>query len=237
MALPALTSTEAVEKAMDEFDELGQEAFLAKSGYGPAKRYFVERTGTLYDSKALWGVAVGYQRPERGLRAKQRVLGRRHLLVKWSARLGSGGGETVENHIRVAEKHGAVWWGLWTLGEADHRVGQQWVDRLRNQIAEGTSTHVFVSGITCWTTLQVVYTREETEEDLIPSYYSEGTPQKYYLWVKLTTSSRPTATRSSATSMQSARRPADRSRKPDQPAFRTTARHTADVVGQPRRDV
>ena len=64
LALGRLTSAEAVEKAMDEFDELGQEAFLEKYGYGPAKRYFVERDGTLYDSKALCGVAMGYQFPE-----------------------------------------------------------------------------------------------------------------------------------------------------------------------------
>jgi 5-methylcytosine-specific restriction protein A len=51
---------------MDEFDELGRDPFLAKYGYGHAKRYFVRRNGKLYDSKAIAGVAVGFQYPDRG---------------------------------------------------------------------------------------------------------------------------------------------------------------------------
>jgi len=51
---------------LDEFDALGQASFLARYGYGPAKRYFLERDGRLYDSKAIFGVALGYEYPERG---------------------------------------------------------------------------------------------------------------------------------------------------------------------------
>ena len=54
------------------------ESFLARYGYGRAKRYFVvERDGKRYDSKAIFGVALGYEYPDRGLRSEQRVLGRR----------------------------------------------------------------------------------------------------------------------------------------------------------------
>ena len=56
MSLALLTSPEAVLEAMREFDELGREGFLAKYGYGPAKAFFVEQDGHLYDSKALAGV-------------------------------------------------------------------------------------------------------------------------------------------------------------------------------------
>jgi hypothetical protein len=61
-----LTSPEAVERALAEFDELGRDAFLAKYRFGRAKRWYVERDGKLYDSKAIVGAAIGYQHPERG---------------------------------------------------------------------------------------------------------------------------------------------------------------------------
>jgi hypothetical protein len=38
-----LTSREAVERALDEFDKLGREAFLERYGYGYAKTWFVIR--------------------------------------------------------------------------------------------------------------------------------------------------------------------------------------------------
>jgi MoxR-like ATPase len=72
MSLALLTSPDAVLAAMREFDELGRESFLAKYGYGRANAYFVEHDGHLYDSKALAGVAVGFEHPERGpLRANE----------------------------------------------------------------------------------------------------------------------------------------------------------------------
>jgi hypothetical protein len=39
---------------------------LAKYRFGRAKRWYVARDGRLYDSKAIAGVAIGYQHPERG---------------------------------------------------------------------------------------------------------------------------------------------------------------------------
>ena len=52
--------------AMSEHDTLGKSAFLAKYGYGQAKSYFVENDGKFYDSKAIAGVALGKQFPDRG---------------------------------------------------------------------------------------------------------------------------------------------------------------------------
>ena len=54
----------AVERAVAEFDELGREAFLTRYGYGRAKHQFLRREGRYYDSKAIAGVACGYQFPD-----------------------------------------------------------------------------------------------------------------------------------------------------------------------------
>jgi MrcB-like, N-terminal domain/AAA domain (dynein-related subfamily) len=66
MPLGDLTSAAAVEKALDEFDALGREAFLTQYGYGRARRYFVRRDGKYYDSKAIAGAAVGFEHPDKG---------------------------------------------------------------------------------------------------------------------------------------------------------------------------
>jgi len=58
-----LNSRDAVEKAIKEYDQLGQDAFLKKHGYGPAKEYLLRHEGSDYDSKAIVGVAYGYQFP------------------------------------------------------------------------------------------------------------------------------------------------------------------------------
>src|SRR5262245_29727730 len=62
MPIPTL-SAEAVRRALDEYDRLGADGFLAKYGYGRAKEYVVERNGRRYDSKAIAGVAHGYAHP------------------------------------------------------------------------------------------------------------------------------------------------------------------------------
>ena len=59
-------TTEGVERAMVEFDRLGREAFLSRFGFGQARGYFLVRDGRRYDSKAIVGVAHGYDRPDLG---------------------------------------------------------------------------------------------------------------------------------------------------------------------------
>lgn len=61
-----VTDRGAVEAAMDEFDQIGQAAFLEKYGFGPALRYFIENNGRQYDSKAIYGAAHRIQFPEDG---------------------------------------------------------------------------------------------------------------------------------------------------------------------------
>ena len=65
MALNDVTA-EGVERAIAEFGELGRGTFLAKHGFGKARGYFVIRGERRYDSKAVAGVAHGYDRPDLG---------------------------------------------------------------------------------------------------------------------------------------------------------------------------
>ncbi len=65
MALRDVTA-QGVERAMVEFDRMGGEAFLEHSGLGQARGYFLIRGGRRYDSKAVVGVAHGYDRPDLG---------------------------------------------------------------------------------------------------------------------------------------------------------------------------
>ncbi|MDP6848972.1 MAG: hypothetical protein QGI24_09310, partial [Kiritimatiellia bacterium] len=67
MVLGELTDRNAVLQAIDECDRIGRQAFLAKHGYHPAKGYWLVHRGRSYDSKAITGVAYGYQHPNRGV--------------------------------------------------------------------------------------------------------------------------------------------------------------------------
>jgi hypothetical protein len=64
--LARLTSRDAVLKAMDEADKLGREAFLRKFQFGKALKYHLYAAGKQYDSKAIVGVAYGFQHPDEG---------------------------------------------------------------------------------------------------------------------------------------------------------------------------
>jgi hypothetical protein len=66
MALPDLTDSAAVHRALSEFDALGRDAFLAQYGFGKSRSYFLIANGRSYDSKAIAGVAHGHQHPQRG---------------------------------------------------------------------------------------------------------------------------------------------------------------------------
>ena len=66
MGLKEISDPGAVEKAIEEFDELGRDEFLAKYGFKKARQFYVELHGSLYDSKAILGAAHGFQFPEHG---------------------------------------------------------------------------------------------------------------------------------------------------------------------------
>ena len=61
-----ITDRNSVIAAMDEFDRIGREAFLAKYSFGPALSYYLRRDGKRYDSKAIYGAAHRLQFPEDG---------------------------------------------------------------------------------------------------------------------------------------------------------------------------
>jgi 5-methylcytosine-specific restriction protein A len=66
MGLAELTDAEAVRAALAEFDRLGRDRFLRRYGFGRARSYFVVEDGEAYDSKAIAGVAHGFQHPDAG---------------------------------------------------------------------------------------------------------------------------------------------------------------------------
>lgn len=59
MGLADLTRT-AVERAIAEYDESGSERFLAKYGFGKARKFFLVLGGKQYHSKAIAGAAHAY---------------------------------------------------------------------------------------------------------------------------------------------------------------------------------
>lgn len=70
VALTDLT-VDAVNSAMDEFDQLGRDLFLVTYGYRRAKQYSVVRDGRQYDSKSIVGVAHGYLPGRQALKASE----------------------------------------------------------------------------------------------------------------------------------------------------------------------
>src|SRR4051794_35490666 len=81
-------SREAVIAAMDECDRLGQEHFLEKYGFRSARSYVVVRDGRTYDSKAIFGVAYGFDHPDHGALKSEEFSGGRHLVAKRLEELG-----------------------------------------------------------------------------------------------------------------------------------------------------
>lgn len=61
-----LTSRKAVFAAIADCDARGIEGFRARYGYGAAETYHLKHEGRAYDSKAIVGVAYGFQFPDRG---------------------------------------------------------------------------------------------------------------------------------------------------------------------------
>ena len=62
-----LTDPKAVRRALRECDRLGRDAFLAQYGYKRARRFYLRDQGREYDSKAIAGVAYGYQHRQQAL--------------------------------------------------------------------------------------------------------------------------------------------------------------------------
>ncbi|MFB2572363.1 YDG/SRA domain-containing protein [Micrococcus sp. IITD107] len=65
-ALSKLTDVSAVERAIEDYKELGRDAFLARYGHQKSARYFAQVEDMQIDSKPLLSVAYGYQFPDQG---------------------------------------------------------------------------------------------------------------------------------------------------------------------------
>jgi hypothetical protein len=61
-----VTSRDAVLQAMQEYDQMGREAFLDKYGFSRSRKFVVFHEGRRYDSKALLAAAHGFQYPDQG---------------------------------------------------------------------------------------------------------------------------------------------------------------------------
>jgi energy-coupling factor transporter ATP-binding protein EcfA2 len=66
VSLSDLSDPAAVRQALEEFDRLGRDEFLAKYGFGKSRRYLLVEDGRRYDAKAIAGAAHGYQHPDKG---------------------------------------------------------------------------------------------------------------------------------------------------------------------------
>jgi hypothetical protein len=62
-----LTSRLAVFLAMEECRRIGRDVFLEKHGFRPSREYVLRLAGEEFDSKAILGVAIGYQYPDHGI--------------------------------------------------------------------------------------------------------------------------------------------------------------------------
>jgi hypothetical protein len=62
-SLSGLTDRQAVLRAIEECDQLGETAFLEKYGFAASKGYHLVYEGLTYPSKAIVGVAFKYQHP------------------------------------------------------------------------------------------------------------------------------------------------------------------------------
>jgi len=106
MGLQDLTSREAVLRAIEEYDAVGQASFLEKYGFGRARDYVLVLGDREYDSKAIVGAAHGYQHPDRGPLPYQDFNGGRPTIEK----LQSLGFEVRQLPSEVsATAHGPVW--------------------------------------------------------------------------------------------------------------------------------
>ncbi|MHB1560361.1 MAG: hypothetical protein ACYC61_23160 [Isosphaeraceae bacterium] len=86
--MPPVHHPESILKAIEEFDLLGRDQFLERYGFGPAKRYFLVHGGKTYDSKAIVGVAYGYENPPHGPLKSQEFNGGRDTVQDCLERLG-----------------------------------------------------------------------------------------------------------------------------------------------------
>jgi hypothetical protein len=79
---------ESVIKAVRECDRLGCDSFLQKYGFREATHYFLLLNGRKYASKAIYGVAYGFEHPDKGPLASDEFNGGAQTVQRWLEQLG-----------------------------------------------------------------------------------------------------------------------------------------------------
>lgn len=106
-----LLSRRAVLQAVDEYGR-DEPAFLERYGYGEADTYFLQHDGRTYASKAIVGVAYGYQYPEQGPLRHDQFSGGKAGAARHLSMLGFD----VEGIVKDPDD--------WTLGEVQTAVSE-----------------------------------------------------------------------------------------------------------------
>lgn len=115
-----LKSRRAVMAAFAEFDRLGSEAFHTRYGYRAADTYTARYEGREYPSKAIVGVAYGFQYPDQGPLTSDQFSGGKAAAAGHLARLGF-----VVDGIVIPDDH-------WTLEEVEGIV-ERYLLMMRDQ--------------------------------------------------------------------------------------------------------
>ena len=76
-------SRSAVLEAITVFDKLGRDVFLQKFGFGKARSYNLIHNGREYDSKAIVGVAYGFDHPDEGPLRSSDFVGGAATVGRW----------------------------------------------------------------------------------------------------------------------------------------------------------
>ena len=114
MALSDIDRT-AVLRAIEEFDQLGRDAFLQEHGFGRSRAYFLRHGGKLYDSKAIIGVAHGYLGGDRSPLAATQFTGGEATVAQTLRGLGfdvqiSAGPSVLPLARNISPEGFAFWW-------------------------------------------------------------------------------------------------------------------------------
>lgn len=107
MTLYELTDPNAVLQAVAECDRLGRDRFLSVHGFHRARDYLLVVNGREYDSKAIVGVAHGYQFPSRGPLKSSEFSGG---IATVKRKLDQLGFEVRVPSIPGIQAEGTYWW-------------------------------------------------------------------------------------------------------------------------------
>jgi hypothetical protein len=106
-------------RAIAEFETVGRDQFLTTHGFGRARRFVVDLEGRRFDSKAIVGVAHGYDFPDLGQLDSGDFSGGQATVVPLLERLGF----TVEfesNPLQVIDYDGRALSATFEVSGRDH---------------------------------------------------------------------------------------------------------------------